>query len=540
MSELFYMLNVKKAICVWEGAVELYRWQKECLAAWEAQGGRGIVNVVTGAGKTVFAMAAIDRLRQACPDLRVRIVVPVIPLANQWKNDLMHAMPSEEWRPGFFGGGQRDDPDRRVLIYIINTARTTLAAHMRREFAQNHPVLLICDECHHTQSKENRKIYSFLTSEIEAGKLYYSLGLSATPFGTANDEVLLRSLGREIYRYDVEAAVKEGVLSPFTVCEVSASFLADESQKYAELSFEIGIALRKLLLVCPSLKGLPEVQFMKRVSKMAKEADMDPEDPAAAFLILTYQRKEISNLARARIRCAMGILERISRRDRVLIFCERIAQAEDLMAQLRRREGHSVGLYHSEMTAEARKRVLDQYRSGELRILVSCRCLDEGIDVPEANVGIVMSSSAVSRQRRQRLGRVIRRAPGKAAACLYYIYIRESTDDAAYLQGLDASTTYGLRYYSAEDTFANDLYEYVAGDLLRRAADRGMSPEVLAELRRCLLEGLIRPDYLVEESVQRQAGNKAATIHEKNYWRTMRRVGSAFRAAVVPDPGKKV
>ena len=516
--------------------MELYQWQEECLAAWEEHGGRGIVNVVTGAGKTVFAMAAITRLRRKYPDLRVRIVVPVIPLANQWKNDLLHHMPDEEWRPGFYGGGLKDDPDRRVMIYIINTARSTLAGHIRREFALNHPVLLICDECHHTQSGENRKIYSFLTPEVEKGELYYSLGLSATPFGTAYDHILVRSLGEEIYRYDVNAAVKAGVVSPFTVCEVSASFLAEEREQYAELTYEIGVLLRKLLEAYPSLRNLPEPQFLKKVTRIAKEADMDPEEPAAAFLLLTYQRKEVSNLAHARIQCAMGILDRISPKERVLVFCERISQAEELMVRLRRKAGQSCGLYHSKMTPEARTRVLEQYRAGVLRILVSCRCLDEGIDVPDASVGIVLSSSAVGRQRTQRLGRVIRRAPGKPAACLYYIYIRESTDDAAYLPGLDSAVTCGMRFYSAENSFSNDLYEYVAGDLIRRAQSRGMAEDAVSELRKCLLEGLTRPDYLLDESEQIRAEKEADTIHGRNYWKTMRKVGEAFRGS---DPGKK-
>ena len=85
------------------------------------------------------------------------------------------------------------------------------------------------------------------------------------------------------------------------------------------------------------------------------------------------------------------------------------------------------------MTKDARERVLDEFRKGSIRVLISCRCLDEGIDVPDANIGIVLSSSAVERQRIQRLGRVVRRSPGKDTACLYYIYIRESSDDAAYL-----------------------------------------------------------------------------------------------------------
>ena len=66
--------------------MELYKWQRDCLDRWTENTCTGIVNVVTGAGKTVFALAAMDRLREKYPELRVRIVVPTVPLARQWES----------------------------------------------------------------------------------------------------------------------------------------------------------------------------------------------------------------------------------------------------------------------------------------------------------------------------------------------------------------------------------------------------------------------------------------------------------------------
>lgn len=557
------------------GTPSLYEWQRECLAAWEQHGRHGIVHVVTGAGKTFLALAAIERTRREYPDLMVRIVVPTIPLARQWETELLHHIGPEAWRPGFFGGGARDDPDRHVMIYVINSARDSLAGHIRRDLALQKHVLLICDECHHYQSRENRKIFNFLkdmdcasvsatfsrsvngpaepppdsathrpgaatsTSDpvmpgsgpaaSSPAPLCLTLGLSATPFGTPDDSILIRSLGPEIYRYGFDTAVREGIISPFTVCEVSASFFADEMDAYALLTEKIRQVLARLFAAYPKLKGMGEREFLRAVTRIARESDMDPEEPATAFLLLTYQRKEISSLARARTACCLSLLERLSSEDRILIFCERISQAEDTAAQIRRRFGNICGIYHSEMDREARTRVLTEFRENRVRVLVSCRCLDEGIDVPDANIGIVMSSTAVERQRIQRLGRVIRRAPGKAAACLYYIYIRESTDDAAFLPDLEECETFRLRYYPAEDDFANDLYEYVGACLVRSARSRAYSPERMDELRACLTQGLTRADYLLTEKEQTARVRKADTTHLRNYWRIMRRVGTEFR-----------
>ena len=132
--------------------MELYSWQRECLDRWARHNFTGIVNVVTGAGKTVLALAAIDRLLGLYPELRVRIVVPTIPLARQWEAALRRRALSEAFHPGLFGGSARDDPERAVMLYIINSARDALPSQLRRELALGRHVLLICDECHHCQS----------------------------------------------------------------------------------------------------------------------------------------------------------------------------------------------------------------------------------------------------------------------------------------------------------------------------------------------------------------------------------------------------
>ena len=517
--------------------MQLYSWQTACLKAWSENKYRGIVHVITGAGKTVFALAAIDHLRSRCPNLRVKVVVPSIPLAGQWKNELMHHALSEEYRPGFYGGGAKDDPGKAVMIYIINSARNALSAHIRRDLSQEHPVLLICDECHHCQSKENRKIFSFLDDIGEHDPLYHCLGLSATPFGTDHDEILKRALGKEIFRYDYASAAEEGIISPFTVCEVSASFLPDEFEQYSQLSLQIALLLKKLLTACPSLKGLSTHAFMSAVTKMAKKADMDPSDPAAAFLFATYQRKELTNLASARIRCALDILGQLPSNARVLLFCERIGQAEQLAVQLQKKYGNCWGIYHSGLTGEARTRIMSAFREQQIRILLSCRCLDEGIDVPDAVYAIVLSSTSADRQRIQRLGRIIRRNDRKNTACLYYIYIRESSDDAAYLPALQANQTFSVRYYTAEQAFSNDLYEYAAAQILRNASDnmdrKGCTPEnkdrILTELRGCLLEGLIRPDCFLPPNVQKKQQQEASTLHEKNYWIAAKKMGACMK-----------
>lgn len=505
--------------------MKLRTWQQQCLNAWESNNFRGIVNVVTGAGKTFLALSAMDLYRACYPEARIRIVVPTIPLARQWQTALLHhAAPGSE-PPGLFGAGYRDSVEKQVMIYIINSARDVLSNHIRKSFALQQHVLLICDECHHYQSPQNRKIFSFISSGDGYAALYASLGLSATPFGTGNDHVLLQSLGREIYRYGFSQAVEDQVIAPFIVSETAVSFLPKEKARYQKLSREIALLLNKLKSMHPELSQLSPSAFIRAVMKLAQAAGMDPEDPAAAFLLKTWERKEVCVLAESRLFCALDLIANIPSGQRVLIFCERIQQAEEMASVLRRSLGNGIcGLYHSRMSGEARRRILEAFRDNHFRVLVSCRCLDEGIDVPDASVGIVLSSTAVSRQRIQRLGRILRRSDGKQAGSLYYLYIQESSEEMAYLPGLENNPCFPLRYDSRERSFANDAYEYAALQVLSDAKSEGYGNAQLAELRRCLLEGLTRSDCLLPPSAIRSQFHNAASRRERNYWKTMHKL----------------
>ena len=495
-------------------------------------------------------------------------MVPTVALANQWLVALAHGehagnieddIRGERSLPSLVGGGRHADLDQDMLVYVVNSARESLPKNMRRSFALGKHVLLICDECHHYQSKENRKIFDFLR-ENQFPANYFCLGLSATPFGTAYDEILTRNLGKEIYTYRAKEAAEDAVISEYAIFEIAADFLPEEAREYRVASAEVSLLYGRMVEAYPFLKMTPASLFFKSVTKIARESGMDSDEPAAAYLLATYRRKEISVLAEARIRCAVELIRQMRLDDRILIFCERIDQTERMYKLLARTWGAQVSIYHSKMERDARERVLRDYRDGLTRILVSCKCLDEGLDVPDANVGIVLSSSAVSRQRIQRLGRVIRSGKDKDIASLYYIYIRQASDDAMYLPEEVKEIADGakrrrshealLRYYTLENEFSNELYEYIAGEILAEgnrggegrhgsclmdssgsAIRPGWSEEVQAEVRRCLLEGLIRPDIFLREDVIRRREEMAATRqerHERNYWKVMRKAAESL------------
>lgn len=149
---------------------ELYQWQEECLKRWKNNKSRGIVQAVTGSGKTLLALEAIRQLQKEVPGvLRIKIVVPTAELMRQWNRSLREYLRSEEKesfhevsqgsRIGLRGSGYRDPLDRKYMIYVINSARYELAREILAELKNGDSVLLIADECHHYGSEQNRLIF---------------------------------------------------------------------------------------------------------------------------------------------------------------------------------------------------------------------------------------------------------------------------------------------------------------------------------------------------------------------------------------------
>lgn len=221
-------------------------------------------------------------------------------------------------------------------------------------------------------------------------------------------------------------------------------------------------------------------------------------------------------------------------RARIIVFGERIEQADALYEQLAQLYPNQAARYHSEVDKEARRLALERYRHGEIRILVSCRALDEGFDVPSANVGIILSSSAVERQRIQRLGRILRRCEGKELASLYYLYVAESVEETAYFVDLPAGTgVCDLSFDTQSGAFLHPSYEAAANAVLAALKRKGAAPALLTEAERCISLGVVRPDWLMNEAYCAQELSAAKTTSQRNYWICMRQM-AAYRKDSAP------
>ena len=358
--------------------LELRNWQTEALAKWEYSNNRGIVRVVTGGGKTVFALACIDFIKP----IATLVIVPTEALLEQWWEEAANYFDLALDEVNIVTGSLR------FKLGAINIAVLNTAARLPEKI-KKHKCFLIVDECHKAASENFRMALN--VNPIA------SLGLSATPERQYDDwlnEVLVPALGPIIFDYDYKDALRDGVIVPFHLKNVVFE-LEDKCQnEYNKLSKSIALSAQKY----------------------------GPESERTISLYI--KRARVLNLSSSRISLTLKIVA-THRGKKTLIFHEDI-EACNVIHTVLAENGVNSGVYHSKMTLRAKAAVLSQYRNGEISVLVTCRALDEGFNVPETELAIIAASTATRRQRIQRLGRVARPVRGKTGATVYTLVATES------------------------------------------------------------------------------------------------------------------
>ncbi|MDD3363811.1 MAG: helicase-related protein [Syntrophomonas sp.] len=391
-------------------------------------------------------------------------------------------------------------------------------------------ILLIADECHHYSSPENSHIFDFM-AQIPVGVpslRYYSLGLSATPETPAFNEKMVPALGPEIFKYGFVDALNANIISSFSIFNLKLKFSQYEEEQYLELSDQLIHALEKLMQCCPFLIGLSSQRFFATLEQLAQVAeDSNVSGLARLVLVLAIKRKDVVYRAESRISCVKNLLTRIPQTSKVLIFNERIEVAEALYEQLQLLFPGQVGRYHSEMDEGSRKNILRKYQDSEIRILVSCRALDEGLNVPETDVGIIASSTSSSRQRIQRLGRILRRSWQEHTACLYYLYIGSSNEEQDLLTDMTQELmgvipVLDLDYEQESQSFLHPAYQVLVDRVLAYARRKSWSPKIIGEIERNMERGKLGCDWWVSEKTCRLRIKSAPSRSERNYWISMR------------------
>ncbi|MFH1431905.1 MAG: DEAD/DEAH box helicase [archaeon] len=368
--------------------IEPRKYQEEAHKRWLKNNMRGIIVLPTGTGKTVQALIAISHL--SCNTL---VVVPTIDLLAQWKSSVLQNMGIEEQNIGIFGGGERDIKPLTIITYASAQKYVRLLA---TKFD-----LVVFDEAHHLPGEVYRTIATGLIAR-------YRLGLSATP--ERPDELhhdLDELVGPIVYRKGHDDV--SGYIASFRLEKINVRLNDNEKEKYEKNMkiFRDFLISGKIRFMGP--KSYSRIIMMSGQSKAAYDA-----------LIAHKEARKIAFNAEEKIRVVLELLNK-HKNEKVIIFSEYIS----IVDQISRK--YLIPLITSKTAKKERETILSCFRDGTYSKIASGKVLDEGINVPDASVGIIISGTGSKREYIQRLGRILR--PKKETAILYEL-VSEKTVDA--------------------------------------------------------------------------------------------------------------
>lgn len=393
----------------------LHRWQREALAAWRTAGYRGVIEAVTGTGKTVVGLAAAEE--ELARRGQVAVIVPTRELMVQWSRLMAPVLPAGATM-GLLGDGARDGVHSHdVVVAVVNSARH---ADLRPRRPGG---LLIADECHRYASEHNRAV-------LHHG-FPRRLGLSAT-FARPDDAHrawLQPYFGAVQYRYGYQAARRDGVIAPFDVILLMVDLAPDERSAYEERTRLMAAAFAQLA-ARGLFRGQAPSASLAAIVALA-QADDDNAAVARAYLGAMQERRRGLDGASAKLVALTEIATVLPADARALVFSQSIDAAEEAVAALQAGRRRAAAL-HSGLAPRDRRMLLDRFRDGDLDTLAAPQVLDEGIDVPEAEVAVVLGSSRSRRQMVQRMGRVLRRKADGRPARFVAVLARDTIEDPAH------------------------------------------------------------------------------------------------------------
>ncbi len=390
----------------------LYPWQTDALNAWERRGGRGVVEAVTGTGKTMVGVAAaldeLDRRGQ------VIVLVPTVELQHQWVAELEPRLAGSA-RVGRMGAGAGDSlATHDVLVAVVNTARSLDVRPIRQGG------LLVADECHRYGSAVNQLALD--------GRFRRRLGLSATYARDDDGDLawLDPYFGGTCFRLGYARAVGDGVTARFTITLVGVRFSTAEQACYDELTELMG-RLRARLIREDAVPSEPFEAFMRAVALLA-EGDGPGSGVARAYRQALLERRRLLADTPAKDAALEMLAPAVSDADRTIVFTQSIAATERASAVLGGC-GLRAGVMHSRLPQNDRRETLRRFASGELPVLSAPRVLDEGIDVPAADLAVIVGASRSRRQMIQRMGRILRRKPYGRLARFAVLFVEGTVED---------------------------------------------------------------------------------------------------------------
>jgi superfamily II DNA or RNA helicase len=360
--------------------IALRDYQNQALDNWCRARNRGVLVLPTAAGKTFIALKAIEKLK-----VQTLIVVPTLDLIDQWRKRIKDCLSLEA---GVVGGGENN-------LRMV-TVTTYDSAYIHAEHLGNKFMLMVFDEVHHLAS----------TGYMQIAEMYlapYRMGLTATYERSDQRHFLLPQLvGDPVYSVSVEELSEEH-LSPYTYEKILVELTLKEKQSYDS---QMNIFRRFLQQRRITLRNAAD--FQKFIISTGR-------DPKARKALLARNRAvKVAVNSEAKISVLAQLLETY-KKEKILIF----TLHNDLVYRISLR--FLVPAITYQTPREERREILANFGSGKYPVVVTSQVLDEGVDVPDASVGLVLGGTGSNREYVQRLGRLLRKKEGKLARLIEII-----------------------------------------------------------------------------------------------------------------------
>ncbi|MFN3202824.1 MAG: DEAD/DEAH box helicase family protein [Bradymonadia bacterium] len=361
-------------------------YQAEAIEAWQKAKGRGVVVLPTGAGKTYVALMAIEAKGRS-----TLVVAPTLDLVRQWYDNLRNAF---RVPVGIVGGGEYDVQDLTVITYD--------SAYQHMEHLGSRFGLIVFDECHHLPGDA----YGMASKLCIAP---YRLGLTATPErGDGRHEELVELIGPFVYRKQINE-LSGDFLAEYTTERILVDLSPEEWAEYQEeraiyrdFVHRSGISFKR--------KG----GWQEFIAKSSRSAE-------GRRAMQAYRRQRALAFAAPSKLEYVEMLLHQHRRDRAILFTQDNATAYSIARRF------LVPVITHQTKIKERSAILQGLADGTFNALSTSKVLNEGVDVPDANVAIIISGSGSVREHVQRLGRILRKK-GDKTATLYELVSNDTAE----------------------------------------------------------------------------------------------------------------
>jgi len=357
---------------------EPHDYQVEALAAWDRAGRRGSIVLPTGAGKTFVAIQAISQVNRS-----TAVIAPTIDLLHQWYARLVNAFACAV---GVYYSGEK-----QVLPLTVTTYHSAgdLMAMCGNAFK-----LVIFDEVHHLPAPRWGEAALMAPAPLR-------LGLTAT-YPEAEEQIHGRwslddLIGPIVYSRRIEDLVGQQ-LAHYRTQRLRVELSADERARY-DADYAIYIAFVRS-------QRLPQRYGKYWLMELLRRSAQDP--PARRAMLARQRLLRLLSGCEEKFRALEALLHEYAS-ERILIFTERSATVYTISAR------YLIPAITHETSAAERRRILDGFQSGRYRAIVTSRVLNEGVDIPEAKIAIVLGGGSSAREYIQRLGRVLRKVENREA-----------------------------------------------------------------------------------------------------------------------------